>query len=421
MYPLRQSLARWLVPLSVALTAAGALVVALVRPFRPPKQPRSVSHPLTVYDTAAIGAPVVSPFHLDTQPMQSLALFNFEGDEDVIYKGLEPQAFDDDVHGRGLLVIGWRVDGRVDVFHDPGIRPDPANFAIAGDGLHRIEERDLSGARFEIGPNGLSLDVSFLDLEGRTIRLFAHETDARPRRPFALLAPMGTAATNPPALPLVFVKDFYFVRRAGSEIRIEIDDRDHRSDTLPLLIDSTWMRFVRYSATPFIALWNHHDHSTVQTLASSTDTAVVDGTVAVDGTRYDIVANGPFREIRRMARHEGDQRVTLEFTPALPHLAALSEEVEVDGSFSISTDPPAGSVTGTWSTVRRGDRIEVEVVPCGGWTPGTVPPMARVLFRVITMFRSWPTTYRWSATVDVDLAGDTDRPPALRSSWSRIH
>jgi hypothetical protein len=372
-------------------------------------------NPLSLYEPDAAGASVVSPFHLDTQPMRALALFNFERDPDHVYKGLEPQAFDDDVHGRGLLVIGWRVDGRVDVFHDPGLRLDPATYAIAGGGLHRMSTRDLSRGILELGPSGARIDLAFTDLADRPIRLVVRETDTRPRRPFGLLAPMGAAASDPPALPLVYVKDFYFVRRAGSEVRIEIDGRAHRSDTLPLLLDGTWMHFVRYSATPFVALWNHRDHDTTDVLASSS------ASTDAGGSHYELRANGPFSEIHRMTRREGDQQITVEFAPAFPHLLALRDGATADGSFQLSTEPPAGVVTGTWHVVRRGQRIEIEMNPSGGWTPGDAQPMARALFRAIALFRTWPTTYHWHGTVELPGPGrDVGNPLSLSSRWDRV-
>jgi hypothetical protein len=278
-----------------------------------------------------------------------------------------------------------------------------------------MEARDLTGGRVELGPTGASVDLAFTDLDDRPIRLVVRETDTRPRRPFGLLAPMGDASTDPPALPLVYAKDFYFVRRSGAEIRIEIDGRRHRSDTLPLLLDSTWMHFVRYSATPFVAFWNHRDHDTADVLSASGVTA--EG----GGARYDLRANGAFREIQRMTRREGDQQVAVEFAPAFPQLLALRDGADVDGSFRISTAPPAGVVTGTWRVVRQGRRVEIEVVPSGGWTPGHAQPMARFLFRVIAVFRSWPTTYCWNGTVELpapheDVGGSTP----LTSRWERI-
>lgn len=226
---------------------------------------------------------------------------------------------------------------------------------------------------------------------------------------------MGSAATDPPALPLVFVKDFYFVRRAGSEVRIEIDGRAHRSDTLPLVLDRTWMRFVRYSARPLVALWNHRDHDTADVLSPAVVTA------EVGGVRYDLRGNGSFREIGQMSRTVRDQQVTVEFTPAFPQLLALRDGAAVEGRFRVSTQPPAGVVTGTWHVVRRAQLVEVEVVPSGGWTPGDAQPVARLLFRVIGMFRSWPTTYRWSGTVDLPAHGDEPGGTVpLTSRWERV-
>jgi hypothetical protein len=410
----RQPLVKLLAWAGSVLMAVAAATAVLARPFAAPRRPPAASHRLSIYEPDAEGVPLVSPFHFDIQPMRALVLFNFERDPDSVYKGLEPQAFDDDVHGRGLLVIGWRVDGRVDVFHDPGLRLNPATYAIAGAGLHRMEARDLTGGRVELGPTGASVDLAFTDLDARPIRLVVGETDTRRRRPFALLAPMGDASTDPPALPLVYAKDFYFVRRSGAEVRIEIDGRRHHSDTLPLLLDSTWMHFVRYSATPFVALWNHRDQNTADVLSAS-------GLIAEgDGARYDLRVNGFFREIGRMTRSEGDQQVAVEFEPAFPQVLALRDGANVEGSFRVSTEPPAGVVTGTWQVVRHGRRVEIVVVPSGGWTPGQAQPMARLLFRVIGVFRSWPTTYRWNGTVELpapdnDVVGSTP----LTSMWER--
>jgi hypothetical protein len=103
--------------------------------------------------------------------MAGLLLINFEQDADRIYVGFEPQFFDDTIHGRGLLVLGWRVDGRVDVFHDPVLRLDPETYGIAGKGLHAMVERSFAAARFELGATGAQVDIGFEDLEGRHVRL----------------------------------------------------------------------------------------------------------------------------------------------------------------------------------------------------------------------------------------------------------
>jgi hypothetical protein len=424
----RVRIGRIVLTLAAAGAAAlGAGFMILTRAFAEAALEEAPPNSGSIYENAGIRAPdhpaipVISPFHLHTDPMAGLLLVNFEKDPDRIYLGLEPQRFDDEIHGRGLLVIGWRVDGQVDVFHDPGLQLDPLTYGIAGKGLHAMEARSFADARFELGPSGAQVDLAFGDLEGRTIRLLVRETDTRPRRPFGFLAPMGSAASDPPALPLVFVHEFYFVRRAGSEVRIEIDGRNHRGDPIPLLLDRTRVHFLRYSADPFIVTWN----PTLQGEADVLDVgaeAVRDVFLAeARGVRYELAANGDLLEIRRMSRREGGHKVTVEFAPAFPHLLALRDGVEATGAFRISADPAAGTVTGIWRVARRDRELHLEVIPEGGWTPGQAPRMARLLFRAVSTFRSWPTTYVWRGTLrrpapDQEVQGALP----LQAAWERI-
>ena len=406
----------------IMAVVAIAATVMLTRPFSQPVWVDAPPSPASIYESGdAAGVPVVSPFHLEIQPMRALLLVNFEDDPDRIYIGLEPQAFDDEVHGRGLLVIGWRVDGRVDVFHDPALRLAPETYGIAGKGLHVMTPRDFSDADLRLGPAGAQASFDFPDLEGRRIRLVVRETDTRPRRPFALLAPMGTEAADPPALPVVYVKDFYFVRRAGSEILIEFDGRRHESDAIPMMLDGTRMNFVRYSTRPFIVMWNPSLNARADVLAAEAQAFPDVPVLEARGVRYELASNGPFREIRRMSRREDGQEVTIDFAPAIPHLLAMRDGADVSGAFRIATQPPAGIVTGTWRIVRQGRHLRLEATPSGGWTPGEAPPMARLLFRVASVFRTWPTTYSWMATLPLPEPGeDVEGSLPLESVWERL-
>jgi hypothetical protein len=265
---------------------AGAVVGSAAwlasRPFEEAARRPSPPNLPSIYDDGERSAatPVISPFHLHVDPMQALLLVNFEKDPDRIYLGFEPQTFDDDVHGRGLLVLGWRVDGRVDVFHEPELRLEPRTYGIAGKGLHRMAERSFGEGRLDLGPSGAQVALEFRDFEDRQVRLHVSETNTRPRAPFALLAPMGGAATDPPALPLVFVHGFYFVRHAGSEVRIEIDGRLHQPDGIPLVLDGARARFLRYAADPFIVTWNPSPGAEARVLdaaAGATDAVSTEG------------------------------------------------------------------------------------------------------------------------------------------------
>lgn len=91
---------------------------------------------------------VYNPFSIDIDPMERLLLVNIENDPDTLYIGFDPQVFDDEINGTGHLVIGWRADGRVDVYHQPALRLNPAKYAIARGGLANMIAREMPDVFF---------------------------------------------------------------------------------------------------------------------------------------------------------------------------------------------------------------------------------------------------------------------------------
>ena len=158
-----------------------------------------------------------SPFTLTVDPMERLLLINITADPDEVYVGFEPQVFADPVTGSGLIVIAYLRDGRIDVYHAPTVNLNSRTYDIVGKGLRELVERPMTDALFNIGPTGINLDVTFDDLLGRPIVLRIHETGGVRTHPFGILAPMGNTVERPPALPLYFLHDFYFVRRARTK------------------------------------------------------------------------------------------------------------------------------------------------------------------------------------------------------------
>jgi hypothetical protein len=417
----------------VLLLSGAALVVLLfsaglflTRPFTEAPWEELPPNPDSIYQSAGNGQdiPVISPFHLKHDPMTGLLLMNFENDPDEIYTGFEPQSFDDSIHGRGLLVIGWRLDGKVDVYYQTGLRLDPATYGIAGKGLNEMVERPFSEAFFELGSGGAQVDISFSDLQGRSVRLLIRETDKRPRSFFGLLAPMGDAASEPPAMPLVYVDQFYFVRRAGTEFLIEIDGRSHNSDFIPLILDGALVHALRYSADPFIVTWNPDSDAGLRMLEAGKEEMPGFFVTMADGVQYNLEEKNSFREIRRISLGEGNHEVVVDFSPAFPQLLALAEGIEVTGAFRITAQPDLGTVRGSWRVLQSGERLDLEIVPDGGWTPGPAPRMARLLFRAVSIFREWPTTYIWRGSIQLhpdkaENSGTDGESPDFRSGWER--
>ena len=61
---------------------------------------------------------------------------------------------------------------------------------------------------------------------------------------------------------------------------------------------------------------------------------------------------------------------------------------------------PIPAVTGPVATVeRRQDHVHVVLDVTRGWRPRGLPPLMAAVARVAPVFRNWPMTYRWSATI----------------------
>ncbi|TVR62136.1 MAG: hypothetical protein EA422_11645 [Gemmatimonadales bacterium] len=363
--------------------------------------------------------PILSPFHLVSDPIGALLLANVEGDPDEIYLGFEPQWFTGGWAGEGMVVLGWRTDGLVDVFHESGIQLDPELYRITGEGMHRMAEREFRPRTLEFGPAGVHMDLGFHDLEGRRVELFVRETHPRPRRPFGLLAPVGGAAVRPPALPMVLLRDFDFVRRRGTEIRLAIDGREHAPDPLAFPMSGARVWFWRYSPRSVVVRMNPEDRVLVEPVVPlGVDRPTWSG--SSQGTRVDGVVGPHGRvELHRFSVETGGDTVAVELHPPLPHLTAMGTGTRSQGRFRIASHPSLGTVDGEWSVVAEDEgRIRMELIPSGGWSPGPAPRSANFLFRVVDLFRGWPATYRWEAVLE-PASADAGGAFTLDARWIR--
>ncbi|HMO38915.1 MAG TPA: hypothetical protein PKC76_12250 [Saprospiraceae bacterium] len=361
-------------------------------------------HPQEVYDTTrATDAPLVCPFQINIDPMERLLLVNFENDPETLYLGLEPQFFDDTVNGRGLLVIAWRTDGRVDVYHEPTLRLDAGKYDIAGKGLGHLVATPMPRATFDINEQGVQADIQFSDLHGRAIHLAVHEYNPRQRKPFGLLAPMGDAAEHPSAMPLVLLHDFYFVRKHKTDITVRINDRLHQVDAMPMRMDWVKMYFARYSPDPFIVTLNPAHDGPLPAL----DTAAL---------ARELSYNGAVPEIAALSRQGERHTIRLQFEPAFPNVTALRDEVRLQGTFTMTGHPSTGAVSGQYEVTTTGGLTRITLLPDGGWQPETPKLSLKFLYNVNAMFKQWPASYRWTAVITEKETGEW----WMQSGWERL-
>jgi hypothetical protein len=352
-----------------------------------------------------------SPFNLKYDVMARLLLINFESDPDTVYIGFEPQVFDNPVKGRGLLVIAWRLDGRIDVYHQPTLTLTREDYDIVGKGLCDFVVRSFDGGHFEIGEQGVDMALDFEDKADRPVSLRIHERNSKRRKPFGLLAPFPSGTENPPALTLALLHDFYFVRRAHTDIAVVINGKHHQLDLLPAPIDRSQMYYVRYSPDPFIVLWNETREGPLSPLRTDGNRAT-----DADGVVYEISDNAGQPEISAMQTRSERHQVRFEFNPPFPNVVNLHDGAQTAGTFIIDLEKAIGKITGSYHVQRSGDYVEITLHPTGGWRPRLTKLSVWVMFTAVKVFKGWPKTYQWSAKIDVSHRD----APAIQSRWQRL-
>lgn len=318
----------------------------------------------------------MQPFDLT---LETIARFmNCELSDHPVYDGLEVQVFDDAVHGRGMLAfLSRRADQRVDFYFQEGLSLDPATFHIGG-GIDRWGPAEFESTKLEITDTGVVADVRFTDDDGRTVEVRIDDRDGRPRRRGRLLAPVGAGIVEPRSLMLVYMTGFDLVRTSGVA-RVSIDGQQVSTGRLP------GQRL--------------HRHRLIKVAEGLT---VVHVNRAADGPR----GNGHALEARQ-DRHTA--RLVVE--PPLNDVEALPQGLH-DGGWHVEIE--GDRITGgSWSAERTGDRVDLAMEVTEHWRPRGLPLLMRLVTRIVPTFRQWPTTYRWSATVQL---GQTQ---TMQSAWQK--
>jgi hypothetical protein len=343
---------------------------------------------------------VMFPFRLQIDPMERLLVISIKGNPE--FSGIEPQVFDDAINGKGMRIIRYRKDGKVDVYWQPGVKVDRNKFVI-GKGTSDFVETEISPSLFEITPQGINLDIAFTDLQGRKNELKIREF-ATNKKAFPLLAPISADIENPIQFNVVYMPDFDFVRRAGTFVDGKIGDSAIQLDSIPLLLGGHRVWLARYGVNPVIGILNPPmDHPTIVDIPDT-------GNIEIDGMKITADHNG---SLTSMSAGEEPSSVKVEFSPGFPNLKDFSESTSSSGRWSFHA-AGAQITGGTYALVKRGESIEVELDVLENWKPANLPLPITILTSVVRMFRTWPSTYRWKGVIN------PGEKPSMTGKWERV-
>lgn len=336
------------------------------------------------------------PFSLRLTPPVRLLLLTLA--DDPVYGDVEVQWARDDSGAEGMVVLAvHRRDGRADVYVQDTLSLSRGDYDI-GAGLASFRSLPFGTAGFELSRRGVHLDVGFLLVDGREFRLAVGEARRGPRPLVRMLAPAGHAMTDPRFFPFFWMDDIWFLRWRGARVHVSVDGRSRRVRR----VAAPW-QLARYAVHPLTGLFCQQHEGPVPVVPDEP------GQYSLEGSTVWVVA-GPALQSITAAR--GEQSLAVSFEPPVPELTALPGGTTA-GHFSLWAGERS-QLGGTYSIVVRDSAVRLSLVIDQPWDPGPQPPAAGAVFRALRVFRSWPTTYAWDASVTRD--GEELR---MASRWTR--
>jgi hypothetical protein len=346
---------------------------------------------------------VLVPVSLELAPIRGLMIIDLN--DDPTYRTLEPQLLDGP-GGVGLVLLAYRHDEHVELYAEPDLPVDPSGYGGLGRGLLGIHRTTFDAARFEVTATGLELDIAFAAPDGRRIELHIHEHLEDGRDRIGLLAPVGGTFDIPEFFPFLWLPAMSFVPVRDSEVVVRVDGRRRTVTRLPLPLGGRRCLMARYDLDVMVCQLNPSwaaDPRRPSAPAAGeppedgSDVVLVDGHHATAGL-----------QVRR-----GAHRCAVRFDPPLPDPRDLPPSAHLEGVVELRADGST-ELQGRYGIGRTGDRVTLTIDRIGPWRTRQRRPLLAVLFR-LPLFRRWPTTYRWRATLDLTApTGD-----GWSSRWSR--
>lgn len=324
---------------------------------------------------------VIAPFSLRLTCPRRLLLLSLA--DDPVYSDVEVQwVAEPDLGREGVVVLAIRrADSTTDVHIDERLRLPRSDYDVAG-GVASFQQVPMRPSQFDVDDAGVDLDVGTNLADGRMLRIRIRERLSGPRWSVDMLAPAGVSMTRPAFFPFFWMGEIGFLRWRGATVEVSIDGERRRVVRLGM----PW-RLTRYATAPMTALWN----------------ATAEGPVAVD--------DQPELAVLRVERD--GHSLAIEHTPPVPDVAGLEPGTTSTGRVTACVDgrPQFG---GSWSVARGHDTATIGIDIDQPWQPGAQPRLAAAVFALLRVFRTWPTTYRWRAVVDL-----SSPPPTISSAWTR--
>jgi hypothetical protein len=343
-----------------------------------------------------IGKLLIFPFNMTFDEIDRLILINFEGD--AFYYALELQIFKLD-NNEYPLVILYRKDDLIDIYYtNPKVIENRGE--IMKDIINYVSFNQPENIDFKLNVDEFGLDSS-LYLKDKFNRLieFTIREYIFGRKLTAMLLPISTERKKPQYFPIVHLMKFGIVIKQNTKISIKIGAEERIPSELPFKMNGMRNYLIRYSLNPIICNWNNAYEGNLPIIIADNETS----TLTHNNSIYTLYNNNGYIEIKKiLGKDKKSNELYFEFSPAIPNLLALKDNIELKGRFSCCVNDKGGIFAGSYLINTTENKISIKILPIKVWQPfpGSL----------------WFKTYQWNSKIVIE----EDKNIRLNSGWMWI-
>lgn len=281
-----------------------------------------------------------------------------------------------------MVIILYRRNNEIDVYYTEGIKH---NF-YRGSKNGTNQQISVDDYTFEKTSDHLNFRLSFIDIDNNKIVVEAIENNSG-KKHFDILAPAGDMIDNFSSFPLFFMQKTAFLEKAYSNIEIEISGVKRKPVAIPIPINGKFVFLSRYCLDPVAVSLNENFQGVIKPLDNSSI------------KNLNLKINSVYKEIEELKTEEYKHKAKIKFSPPLPELLSLKNNVVIKGHFSTTVDQTSGIVAGKYFIKKNNNQIELCMKPKKGWQP--MPG------------KKWFKKYKW-----VSIITNENNNLSINSKWS---
>lgn len=310
--------------------------------------------------------------------VQNLCLVSLN---DIYYDTMELQEVIKD-GCRNFIIIMYCESfesGKVDIYYPNGSGIESYDYSKMFNEIKMIPCHFK--AQMILTERGLYMELSFIDVYGRK-----HEYMVKENRNkndfFGMIAPIGGNLNIPEHFPLVYMKQFNFVMKRKTNVRIIIDGSSIKPQNMIPFVNFHRVYLIRYSFSMVNRSWNPTYNGTLDAVSTKHET------IHALNSEYLLENNNGYSEIRSVISTCNEKEMKVSFYPALPDFEAMKDTNGLSGYFAFDAGGMNDILGGEYCITKKGKRVLITMNPSNGYSPMPGKP--------------WMANYYWTGILQFD-------------------